>query len=49
MAETKKCEYCRSEINVKSKICPFCSGGIHDLVVQERLPTCLREGRGQKD
>ncbi len=49
MAETKKCEHCGREINVKSKICPFCSGEIRDPVDQERTLICPREGTGQKD
>jgi endogenous inhibitor of DNA gyrase (YacG/DUF329 family) len=49
MAETKKCEYCGREINIKSRIRPFYSGEVCDPFDQERTLICTREGTGQKD
>jgi len=42
MTETKKCEYCGREINVRLRICPFCSGEVRDPLEQERPPVCPR-------
>lgn len=42
MPETKKCEHCGREVNVKSRICPFCSGEIRDPVDRKLSPTCPR-------
>ena len=42
MTETKKCEFCGKEINVASKICPFCGGEAVDPIDQDLPPMCPR-------
>ncbi|OGP70614.1 MAG: hypothetical protein A2W09_03700 [Deltaproteobacteria bacterium RBG_16_50_11] len=44
MTETKKCDHCGKEINVRFKICPFCSGEVRDPVEKELPPVCPRCG-----
>jgi rRNA maturation endonuclease Nob1 len=42
MTETKRCEHCHMEINVKFKTCPFCGGEVHEPLEQELDPVCPR-------
>ncbi|GAB4406715.1 MAG: hypothetical protein OHK0032_01820 [Thermodesulfovibrionales bacterium] len=41
MNETKRCEYCGRDINVRYKTCPFCGGHLHERV-ESLLPLCPR-------
>ena len=42
MTEMKKCEYCSKDINVNSKICPFCGGEVRDTSDLGLSPLCPR-------
>ena len=44
MSETKKCEHCNREVNVSSRVCPFCGGEIRDHIEPISPPVCPRCG-----
>jgi Zn-finger nucleic acid-binding protein len=41
MRETKKCEYCKKDININYMICPFCGGHLHETE-KPLSPECPR-------
>ena len=44
MTDIKTCEHCGKDINIHSKICPFCSGEIRDILIKKLPPLCPRCG-----
>src|SRR6266542_2774949 len=42
MNETRKCEYCGKDINIKYTTCPLCGGHLHEVIapVPAECPRC---------